>query len=81
LLKDVVLEAMDIDVDRFTLLYWKTEIGSAVGTGDELVVVEAEEEKTAFSVLAPCSGVLVEVLAREDQEVAIGDVLGRIESN
>jgi 2-oxoglutarate dehydrogenase E2 component (dihydrolipoamide succinyltransferase) len=81
LLKDVVLEAMDIDVDRFTLLYWKTEIGSAVDTGDELVVVEAEEEKTALSVLAPCSGILVEVLAKEDQEVAIGDVLGRIESN
>ena len=81
MLKDVVLEAMDIDVDRFTLLYWKTEIGSAVGAGDELVVVEAEEEKTALSVLAPCSGVLVEVLAKEDQEVAIGDVLGRIESN
>ncbi len=80
MLKDLVLEPEDMDVDRFTLLYWKADVGTAVARGDELVVVEAEAAKTALSILAPCSGVLVEVLAEEDQEVVRGDVLGRIES-
>jgi len=80
LLKDVILGPQDTDVDRFTVLYWKSDVGTVVGEGDELVVVEAEEEKTALVILAPCAGVLVEVLVEEDQEISAGEVLGRIES-
>ncbi len=80
MIRDVVLEPMDSNVDRFTLLYWKADLGAMVDEGDELLVVEAEEEKAALTVQAPCSGVLVERLADEDQQIAVGDILGRIES-
>ena len=78
--KDVILESIDSNVERFILLYWKVDLGATVAQGDELLVVEAKEEKTALTVQAPCSGTLVERVVEEDQLVAVGDILGRIES-
>lgn len=47
--------------------------------GDELLVVESVEDKTALAVPSPCAGVLAEIVAREGQVVAPGELLGRME--
>ncbi len=80
MIRDVILQRTDSNAERFTVLYWKADLGATVEEGDELLIVEAEEEKTALTVQAPCSGVLVERVVNEDQQVAAGDILGRIES-
>jgi len=79
-LENVVLEATASEDGEFTVLFWKVEQGDRVSQGDELLVLESDEEKTALTVLAPCSGVLVEVTAGEESKVAPGEVLGRIEA-
>lgn len=77
--REILLESADSVSAEFTILYWKFDPGESVRDGDELVVVESVEEKTALAVVSPCAGVLAEIVAREGQVVTPGDLLGRIE--
>lgn len=77
---DIVFEPAEAEGQEFKVLYWKVEPGDRVESGAELVVLEAAEEKTALSVVAPASGVLSEIAAAEDATVRRGSVLGRIEA-
>ena len=77
--REILLEPTESDSTGFTISYWKVDPGERVDSGDELVVVESVEEKTALAVASPCAGVLAEIVAREGQVVAPGDLLGRIE--
>jgi pyruvate/2-oxoglutarate dehydrogenase complex dihydrolipoamide acyltransferase (E2) component len=79
LLIDIILEATETEADEFTVSYWKLDEGDAVAGGDELLVVESVDDKTAFSVAAKRSGRLAEIVAREDERVSRGAVLGRME--
>ena len=80
MLRDIILEAGESEASEFTVSYWKVDPGAAVREGDELLVVESVDDKTAFSVVSKHSGTLAEVLAGEDEKVSAGDRLGRIEA-
>ena len=77
--REIFLRPTESDSTEFTISYWKVDPGESVRDGDELVVVESVDEKTALAVTSPCTGVLAEVVAREGQVVGPGDLLGRIE--
>ncbi len=77
--REILLKPTESDAVEFTVSYWKVDPGERVRDGDEIVVVESVEEKTALAVTSPCVGVLAEIVAREGQVVAPGDLLGRIE--
>lgn len=79
MLRDVILRPTETDAQEFTVSYWKVDPGCAVSEGEELVVLESVEDKTALAVLSPLAGTLTEILAREDETVTPGDNLGRIE--
>lgn len=79
LLRDVTFTPLDADATEFTLSYWKVDPGQRVEEGAELVVLESVEEKTAIAMPSPFSGVLAEIIAREDEVVRPGDLLGRID--
>ena len=79
MLKDIILETSETDASEFTISYWKVDAGAAVCEGDELLVVESVEDKTALAVISHHTGTLVEILMQEDAAVAPGDRLGRIE--
>jgi pyruvate/2-oxoglutarate dehydrogenase complex dihydrolipoamide acyltransferase (E2) component len=79
LLKDIILEAHETDATEFTVSYWKVDKGSEVHEGDELLVVESVDDKTALAVLSRHTGTLAEILAHEDATVAAGSALGRID--
>ncbi len=81
MVRNIILDPADSDAGEFTVLFWKVELGESVSEGDELLVVESDEEKAALTVLAPCDGILVEVAASEDSKVVPGVVLGRIEAS
>jgi len=78
-LKDIVLETAETEATEFTISYWKVDAGAAVLKGDELLVVESVEDKTALTVMSHHTGTLAEILAQEDSTVAPGDSLGRID--
>lgn len=79
MLKDVVLRPEATEAEEFTISYWKVDPGETVVEGDELLVVESVDEKAALTVVAPFSGVLMEIVASEDDTVAPGSLLGRID--
>jgi pyruvate/2-oxoglutarate dehydrogenase complex dihydrolipoamide acyltransferase (E2) component len=53
--------------------YWLVEEGDEVSESDDLV--EMTTDKAAFSIPAPKSGVLLEKLVEEGEDVNVGDVL------
>jgi pyruvate/2-oxoglutarate dehydrogenase complex dihydrolipoamide acyltransferase (E2) component len=61
-----------------TLSLWLVELGAEVTEGDRLVELLADS--VTVDLPAPASGRFVESLAVEDEVVAIGQVLGIIES-
>ena len=79
MLKYVVLDAAEAEATEFTVSYWKVDPGEHVKKGDELLVLESVEDKTALAVASPYTGSLAEILVSEEQTVVAGDRLGRIE--
>ncbi len=61
-----------------TVSFWYAEVGEPVKESDG--VVEMRTDKATFDVPCPVSGKLVEVRARDDEKVKVGDVLGIIET-
>ena len=59
------------------MLRWLKAIGDAVSENEPLI--EIETDKVTVEVAAPASGVLREIVKAEQDEIAPGDVLGRIE--
>ncbi|MFH1865409.1 MAG: lipoyl domain-containing protein [Candidatus Eisenbacteria bacterium] len=80
MLRDIILETTETEALEFTISYWKVDPGAAVHEGDELLVVESVEDKTALAVISRYTGTLAEILAQEDSTVAPGDRLGRIDA-
>ncbi|MDX9975285.1 MAG: biotin/lipoyl-containing protein [FCB group bacterium] len=56
-----------------TVSYWLVEEGDEVAESDDLV--EMTTDKAAFSIPAPKSGILLEKLVEEGEDIAVGDVL------
>ncbi|MBD3348199.1 MAG: hypothetical protein GF400_03250 [Candidatus Eisenbacteria bacterium] len=79
MLRNLTLTSMETDATEFTVSYWKLDPGDSVAEGDEVLVVESVDEKTALTVTSPFSGTLVEVVAGEETSVRPGDLLGRFE--
>ena len=61
---------------RSQVLRWLKALGEPVGKHEPLI--ELETDKVTVEVAAPSSGVLAEIVKAEGEEVAPGDLLGRI---
>jgi len=79
LIREILLETDESESGSFTVSYWKVDPGERVVEGDELLIVESADDKTALAVTSRYTGTLVEILVREEDTVAPGDTLGRIE--
>jgi len=78
-LKDIILETTETEATEFTISYWKVDPGAVVREGDELLIVESVDDKTALVVMSRHAGTLAEILVQENATVAPGDRLGRID--
>ena len=74
---DFVLPPIAEGVHIAHVSYWHRNAGDNVKIGEDLV--ELVTDKATFSLQAPVSGLLKEVLASEGDEVKVGHVLARIE--
>ena len=59
--------------------FWYAEVGETVKQSQG--VVEMRTDKATFDVPCPAAGKLVEIRARDDAKVKVGDVLGIIETS
>jgi 2-oxoglutarate dehydrogenase E2 component (dihydrolipoamide succinyltransferase) len=62
---------------RSQVLRWLKAIGDAVAEHEPLI--EIETDKVTVEVASPATGVLREIVKGEQEEIAPGDILGRIE--
>ena len=64
---------------RSQVLRWLKNVGEAVAENEPLI--EIETDKVTVEVASPGSGVLREIVKGEQEEIAPGEVLGRIEAD
>jgi 2-oxoglutarate dehydrogenase E2 component (dihydrolipoamide succinyltransferase) len=63
---------------RLQVLRWLKQVGESVSENEPLI--EIETDKVTVEVASPGAGVLREILRHENEEVAPGELLGRLES-
>jgi len=64
---------------RSQILRWLKRLGESVAENEPLIEIETDKV-TAVELASPGSGVLREILKQEQEEIAPGELLGRIES-
>jgi len=74
---NLVLPDLGLEDQPLTISLWLVEVGAEVAAGDRLVELAADS--VTIDLPSPASGVLVETLAVEDEEVQIGQILAVIE--
>src|SRR5215510_9726380 len=75
---DICAPADQTEGTRSQVLRWLKAIGDTVTEHEPLI--ELETDKVTVEVPAPASGVLREIFKTEQEEIAPGDVLGRLET-
>src|ERR1700744_2496306 len=75
---DVRAPAEQTEGTRSQILRWLKTVGEAVTENEPLV--EVETDKVTVEVASPGTGTLREILKQEQEEIAPGDLLGRIEA-
>jgi len=64
------------DITEGTVVSWLKAEGDAVKTGE--VICEVETEKAVFEVESPVDGILLKIVAREEENVPIFSVIGLV---
>ena len=75
---EILAPAEQTEGTRSQVLRWLKGVGDAVAENEPLI--EIETDKVTVEVAAPASGVLREILKNEAEEIAPGDVLGRLQT-
>ncbi len=70
---EIVVPSLGESVSEATILTWMKAVGDSV-TVDE-TICELETDKVSLEVPSPVSGVIVEIIASEGTDVAVGEVL------
>lgn len=73
---DIRAPAEQTEGTRSQLLRWLKRVGEPVEANEPLI--ELETDKVTVEVASPASGVLAEILKHEQDEIAPGELLGRI---
>jgi len=63
---------------RSQILRWLKQVGESVAENDPLI--EIETDKVTVEVASPATGVLREIIKHEQEEIAPGELLGRIDT-
>jgi len=74
---NLVLPDLGMEDAPLTVSLWLVEIGAEVAAGDRLVELAADG--VTVDLPSPATGVLIETLVLEDEEVQIGQILAVIE--
>ncbi len=75
----VVLPELGEGIEKATVSYWYFKDGDQVAEKDDLV--ELTTDKATFNLPSPCKGRISEIMYREGDTVAPGQILAVIEEN
>ena len=75
----ITMPEMGDSVTEGTVLEWLKQVGDEIAADEP--IVEVSTDKVDAEVPAPAAGVLTKILVEPDQTVAVGAVLGEIDSN
>ena len=64
--------------DKAKISFWYVEIGETIAKGQDLV--EMVTDKATFNVPSPASGKLIEVRAKQEDTVKVGQVMAVLET-
>ena len=72
----IVPKSGGVNSTKSTVLRWLKQEGDVVKPGEPLV--ELETEKICYELESPAEGILLKIIARESDEVPVGDPLCNI---
>ena len=75
---DIVMPKLGESIMEGTILQWKKKVGDYVKKDETLL--EISTDKVDSEIPSPYEGVLVEILAKENETVPVGAVIARIET-
>lgn len=76
---DIVVPPLSESVVEATVSEWLFKVGDSVSVGDVLVILETD--KVALEVAAETDGVLSEIVAQVDEDVAAGQLLAKLDAS
>lgn len=78
-MKNVVVPELGEGIMTASISFWFYKTGDPVKEKDDLV--EMTTDKAAFNLPSPATGTLTQILFKEGQQVAVGDVIAVIAEN
>ena len=76
---EVILPKVDMDMESGVLVAWKVKAGDRVREGD--ILFDMETGKSTMEVEAPASGIIRDLTAVSDAEIAVGTPVAWIDSD
>ena len=73
---DVVMPRLSDSMEEGTILKWLKSVGDEVAVGEELVEIETDKANMVYE--SDTAGTLIEILANEDDTLAIGEPIARV---
>ena len=73
---DVIMPKLGESITEGTILEWKKDIGDSISRDE--TILEISTDKVDSEVPSPASGVLLEILYKKNDTVAVGEVIARI---
>ena len=73
---DVIMPKMGESITEGTILEWKKQVGDSIDKDEPLL--EISTDKVDSEIPSPCSGTIIEIIAKANDTVPVGDVIARI---
>ena len=77
--KNIIMPKIGLDMEEGKIIQWLKEVGDEVKKGD--LLCEIETDKAVTEVEAAVDGILVEIVAKEEDTVEITNTIAWIETN
>ena len=75
---EIKVPQLGLTTEYVVLKKWNVQVGQKVKKN--MPIAEIESEKATLEIESPADGVLVEIVAQEDEELTIQRVMGYIET-
>jgi 2-oxoglutarate dehydrogenase E2 component (dihydrolipoamide succinyltransferase) len=76
---DIIIPNVGESVSEVTIAQWFKKVGDTIKKDDP--ILELETDKAAQEIVSPADGIMEEILASEGDNVAVGTLVARINSN
>ena len=79
MLVDIIMPKMGESITEGTIIEWRKNVGDSVGKDE--IFLEIGTDKVDSEIPSPAAGILVEILAKPNDVIDVGKVIGRINTD